>query len=206
MKDRVWNFLKDKKKKVIAIVLLVVLSAGSFYVAKYSATNPSSEYVLFNNAVQEAKKFKEDLEFAQKHNKISPTLADLVEALTVFREVIDAPPLGSKTDAFAQYNIATYMLEYRELFFQAGITETELYLGARTFLVGALRDYYDEDFVKQLEIVNEYAKKALQNEGGYSEEEAEAILRNEGALPSAEDGSDPAIGKLPGRGIFEWDY
>lgn len=206
MKDRVWKFLKHKKKKLIVPMLFVVLSAGSLYAAGYSAASPDSEYVLFNDAVQSAEESKEKLEFAQKYNKKIPAPSDLVVALAIFRKVIDAPPVGSKVDAFAQYNIATYMLEHKEIFFQAGISETKFYLEVRAFLIDALRDYYDEDFVKQLEIVNEYAKQALQNEEGYSEEEAESILRNEGTLPDVEGGTTLVSGKLPGKGIFEWDY
>lgn len=204
MKDKVWNFVKNKRNKLIVLLTLVALSAGSFYATGYEVS-PDNEHLLFNNAVQNAEQFKEKLESAQKNNKKGPVMSDLATVLIRFREVIDAPPLGSAVDAFAQFNIATYMLEYREIFFQAGISEIEVYLGAREFLIGALRDYYDEDFVKQLEIVNELAKQALQDELGYSEEEAEDILQEEDALPDGEERTTTP-GKLPGRGLFEWEY
>ena len=193
--ERVSRFFShpwSKKLRISILALLLVLSSLSFYLAFNSKVNAENEYVQYNVSMET---FSSSVAQARNIRELAVAVQGVLEKLSV---ITNTPPFDSEVDSFSNFNKGTIIAQNLDIFISEEQKKSEVLLIARSFIIEAMRDYEDEDFTWNLEILNEMIVEALQEEG-YSQREAEEILAN--GIPSGDStnaGANTSVLPRPG--------
>ncbi|OGZ58464.1 MAG: hypothetical protein A2728_02990 [Candidatus Spechtbacteria bacterium RIFCSPHIGHO2_01_FULL_38_11] len=139
--------------------------------------------------------FSSSVAQARDIRELAVAVADVLKKLSV---ITSTSPFDSKIDSFSNFNKGTIIAQNLDMFLSEEQKKSEVLLIARSFIIEAMRDYEDEDFTWNLEILNEMIVEALREEG-YSQKEAEEILAN--GIPSGDGtnaGTDTSVLPRPG--------
>ena len=192
--SRFFSYPLSKKLRISTLALLLALSSWSFYLAFNSKVNAENEYAQYNVSMET---FSSSVAQARDIRELAVAVADVLKKLSV---ITSTSPFDSKIDSFSNFNKGTIIAQNLDMFLSEEQKKSEVLLIARSFIIEAMRDYEDEDFTWNLEILNEMIVEALQEEG-YSQREAEEILAN--GIPSGDStnaGTDTSV--LPNPGDF----